>query len=167
MTSVSEKEDKFISGWTKCKLPEFCYLEMGQSPPSNTYNSNGIGLPFYQGKSEFGSLYPTPEKYCSAPNKIAKKGDILLSVRAPVGPTNMSPHEACIGRGLAAIRPLDSVQPKFVLFLFRNLEKQIEGKGTGTTLKAITKDFLTNLELKVPPLAEQHRIVDKIEELFS
>ncbi|WOB45251.1 restriction endonuclease [Thermoleptolyngbya oregonensis NK1-22] len=167
MKSGAEKEEAVPCGWTKCKLPEFCYLEMGQSPPSDTYNSDGIGLPFYQGKSEFGDLYPNPEKYCSAPNKIAKKGDILLSIRAPVGPTNLSPHEACIGRGLAAIRPPDSVQSKFLLFLFRSLEKRIEGEGTGTTFKAITKDFLVNLELKIPPLAEQYRIVEKIEELFS
>lgn len=155
------------SDWVTCLLLDFCDLEMGQSPNSSTYNSQGIGIPFYQGKSEFGSVYPTPQKYCSQPNKIALPGDTLLSVRAPVGPTNLCPHKACIGRGLAAIRPLDAVDPKFVLYLFRNLEKEIAGQGTGTTFKAITKDFLVNLPLKVPPLAEQQRIVDKIEELFS
>lgn len=155
------------SGWATCLLPDFCDLEMGQSPNSSTYNSQGVGIPFYQGKSEFGAVYPKPEKYCSQPNKIALPGDTLLSVRAPVGPTNLCPHKACIGRGLAAIRPLDAVDPKFVLYLFRSLEKEIAGKGTGTTFKAITKDFLVNLPLKVPPLAEQQRIVDKIEELFS
>ncbi len=166
MSDVNENSEIPV-GWAKVKLPEFCYLEMGQSPPSDTYNSDGVGLPFYQGKTEFGVLYPTPEKYCSAPNKIATTGDTLLSVRAPVGPTNLCAHKSCIGRGLAAIRPQDAVHPKFILFLFRGLEKTIADQGTGTTFSAITKEFLVNLEITVPPLNEQHRIVAKIEELFS
>jgi len=66
-------------GWQKCTLPDFCDLIMGQSPPSSTYNTQNTGLPFYQGKSEFDFIYPTPKKYCSVPNKIAEQGDILLS----------------------------------------------------------------------------------------
>ncbi len=154
-------------GWTKCKLPEFCELIMGQSPPSDTYNSDQLGIPFYQGKTEFGILYPTPVKYCSKPNKIALSGDILISVRAPVGPTNICPHKACIGRGLAAIRPLGKVQSKFVLFLFRSIEAFLSQQGQGTTFKAITKDFLDNLEIPLPPLNEQNRIVTKLEKLFK
>jgi type I restriction enzyme S subunit len=164
---VKQSTNLLSSGWATCILSDFCDLEMGQSPNSSTYNSQGVGIPFYQGKSEFGAVYPKPEKYCSQPNKIALPGDTLISVRAPVGPTNLCPHKACIGRGLAAIRPLDEVKPKFVLHLFRNLEKKIAGKGTGTTFQAITKDVLVNLRLHVPPIAEQQRIVDKIEELFS
>ena len=155
------------SGWHKCKLLDFCELIMGQSPPSSSYNMNKDGLPFYQGKAEFGDIYPNPVKYCNRPNKIAEKGDLLLSVRAPVGPTNLCPHQACIGRGLAAIRPSDGITSKFLLFLFRNFEPTISKRGTGTTFKAITKDFLTGLKVDLPPLPEQHRIVAKIEELFS
>ena len=140
---------------------------MGQSPPSSTYNTQKIGLPFYQGKSEFGHIYPNPQKYCSKPNKIAEKGDILLSVRAPVGATNVCLEKSCIGRGLAALRPLENSSTKFIFFLFRYLEPILAKAGTGTTFKAINKDFLCQLELNVPPLPEQHRIVEKIEELFS
>jgi len=140
---------------------------MGQSPPSSTYNTQKIGLPFYQGKSEFGHIYPNPQKYCSKPNKIAEKGDILLSVRAPVGATNVCLEKSCIGRGLTALRPLENSSTKFIFFLFRYLEPILAKAGTGTTFKAINKDFLCQLELNVPPLPEQHRIVEKIEELFS
>jgi len=167
MEKWKRQMEELPKGWVKCSLPESCDLIMGQSPPSSTYNTNGIGLPFYQGKTEFGELYPTPEKYCSEPNKIAEKGDILISIRAPVGPTNISPHQSCIGRGLTAIRPLNKIKSKFILYLFRNIEPIISKQGTGTTFKAITKDFLTDLELNLPPLPEQHRIVAKIEELFS
>ena len=154
-------------GWQKCVLLDFCDLVMGQSPPSATYNTQNKGLPFYQGKAEFGLLYPTPEKSCSAPNKIAEQGDILLSVRAPVGPTNLAPHKCCIGRGLSAIRPLGNIEKKFVLFLFRSLEHDLSKEGAGTTFKAITKDFLVNLQVNLPPFNEQQRIVSKLEELLS
>lgn len=80
------------SSWTK--LGEISEIILGQSPPSSTYNENGSGVPFYQGKLEFGDIYPTPQKWCSAPKKIAEKGDVLISVRAPVGPTNICPERS-------------------------------------------------------------------------
>ena len=167
MTEAIGEVRELPKGWIECKLPEFCDLIMGQSPPSETYNTDGNGLPFYQGKTEFGAIYSVPKKYCSEPGKIAQQGDILLSVRAPVGPTNICPHRACIGRGLAAIRSLEEVKPKFVFYLFRSLEQFISKQGTGTTFKAITKDFLEDLKVTIAPIDEQKRIVEKIEELFS
>ena len=140
---------------------------MGQSPPSSTYNRSGDGLPFFQGKAEFGDLYPTVNLYCSQPNKIAKQNATLLSVRAPVGPTNIAQQDCCIGRGLSAIHPYGGITPKFLLYLFRSIEPEISGKGTGSTFKAITKSFVEGLRFGLPPLPEQHRIVAKIEELFS
>ena len=105
--------------------------------------------------------------YCSQPNKIAKQNATLLSVRAPVGPTNLAQQDCCIGRGLAAIHPCGGIAPKFLLYLFRSIEPEISGKGTGSTFKAITKSFVEGLHFGLPPLNEQHRIVAKIEELFS
>ena len=140
---------------------------MGQSPPSSTYNHSGDGLPFFQGKAEFGDLYPTVNMYCTQPNKVAKQNATLLSVRAPVGPTNLAQQDCCIGRGLAAIHPCGGITPKFLLYLFRSIEPEISGKGTGSTFKAITKSFVESLDFGLPPLPEQHRIVAKIEELFS
>ena len=160
-------ENMESKGWQRCVLPDFTCIVMGQSPSSKTYNHSGDGLPFFQGKAGFGDLYPTINMYCSQPNKIAKQGATLLSVRAPVGPTNLAQHKCCIGRGLAALHPCGGIGPKFLLYLFRSIEPVISGKGTGSTFKAVTKAFVEGLEFNLPPLPEQHRIVAKIEELFS
>ncbi|RKX38626.1 MAG: restriction endonuclease subunit S, partial [Thermotogae bacterium] len=154
-------------GWIWTKLGEVSDIILGQSPPSSTYNTAGRGLPFYQGKLEFGDIYPSPRKWCTSPKKIAEKDDILISVRAPVGPTNICPERSCIGRGLAAIRGLEGISPLFILYLLRNFEDELAGKGTGTTFQAITGNKLKNFEIPLPPLSEQHRIVAKIEELFT
>ena len=102
--------------WTLSTLNEVSDVILGQSPSSETYNMDGKGLPFYQGKAEFGDLYPTPVKWCSKPNKIAESGDILISVRAPVGPTNLCQEKSAIGRGLAALRPKNDMPSKYLLY---------------------------------------------------
>ena len=149
------------------KLQDCATIIAGQSPESKYYNSTGEGIPFFQGKADFGELYPKVRVYCSSPTKIAQYNDILLSVRAPVGPTNLSPGTVCIGRGLAAIRPDDSLDLKYLLYYFRCFETQLSAKGTGTTFKAINQKLIKNLEIPIPPLNEQSRIVAHIEELFS
>lgn len=149
------------------KLQDCATIIAGQSPESKYYNSTGEGIPFFQGKADFGELYPKVRVYCSSPTKIAQYNDILLSVRAPVGPTNLSPGTVCIGRGLAAIRPDDSLDLKYLLYYFRYFETQLSAKGTGTTFKAINQKLIKNLEIPIPPLNEQFRIVARIEELFS
>ena len=105
--------------------------------------------------------------YCTNPIKIAEKNDILLSVRAPVGPTNLSPGKVCIGRGLTAIRPNDKIRLKYLLYFFRYFETQLQRQGTGTTFKAITQNVIKNIKIPVPSLPEQEKIVARIEELFS
>ena len=149
------------------KLKDCCTIIAGQSPESKYYNTNGVGIPFFQGKADFGALYPNIRTYCSQPTKIAEKDDILLSVRAPVGPTNLSPGKVCIGRGLTAIRPGSSICLKYLLYFFRYYEAQLRKSGTGTTFKAITQNVIKNIEVPVPSLDEQERTVSKIEELFS
>lgn len=131
---------------------------MGQSPPSSTYNTDGVGLPFFQGKAEFGEVYPTATRWCSNPIKRAREGDILVSVRAPVGDVNMASSECCIGRGLAAIRPKGELD-RFYLFNYLKLSKQrLAGEGTGTTFKEITKSKLGDYKIPLPPLSEQRKI---------
>jgi len=154
------------NGWALTSIQDIADVIMGQSPPSDTYNKDEIGIPFFQGKAEFSELHPIVDKWCSKPNKIAKNNDILLSVRAPVGATNLADRKCCIGRGLAAIRyPHDY---KFLYhYYFCSIEEELDKKGTGTTFKAISGDVIRNTKLHLPPLPEQHRIVAKIEELFS
>ena len=161
--SLSELPD----GWVWTTLEAISEIILGQSPPSSTYNADGKGLPFYQGKLEFGETYPTPQKWCTAPKKNAEKGDVFISVRAPVGPTNLCSEKSCIGRGLAAIRGLSGIEPFFILYLIRAYKDELAGKGVGTTFNAITGNQLKTFEIPLPPLPEQHRIVAKIEELFA
>lgn len=139
------------------RLVEVAKLNMGQSPPSSSYNDIGEGLPFYQGKTDFGFINPVPRKYCNEPSKIADKGDILISVRAPVGPVNIANDKCCIGRGLAAIKASTADQ----LFLYFNLiyqESFIASLGTGSTFKAINKSQLENVLIPNIPLLEQRKI---------
>lgn len=149
------------------KLKDCAVIIAGQSPESKYYNTAGDGIPFFQGKADFGDLYPTVRVYCSQPLKIAEKNDILLSVRAPVGPTNLSPGKVCIGRGLAAIRPSEDIDVQYLLYFFKYFEAQLASKGTGTTFKSITQALIKNLDIPVPPLSEQEKIVAHIEKLFS
>ncbi|NIF34374.1 type I restriction endonuclease subunit S [Enterobacter sp. Cy-643] len=165
--AINLGKNELPNQWIISELPEFTHIVMGQSPSSETYNFDGIGLPFFQGKAEFGTIYPTISKYCSVPNKIADEGATLLSVRAPVGPTNLANIRCCIGRGLAAIHPMGGMDPKFILLLFRSIEPNLSGEGTGSTFSAITKTFVDDLKFAIPPINEQKRIVAKIEELFS
>lgn len=149
------------------KLQDCATIIAGQSPESKYYNTVGDGIPFFQGKADFGELYPSARVYCTNPTKIAQYNDILLSVRAPVRPTNLSPGKVCIGRGLAAIRPDSSLNLKYLLYYFRYFESQLSSKGTGTTFKAITQKTIKNLDVPAPPMEEQVKIVARIDELFS
>ena len=159
--------DDLPQGWVEVPLSRIAALNMGQSPPSSTYNTTGQGLPFFQGKAEFGDLYPTPEKFCSHPNKIAECGDILISVRAPVGPTNLCRERSCIGRGLAAIRPHDGIPSHYVLFYFRSIEPWLTTQGTGSTFTQISRADLEEINVCLAPLDEQRRIVAKLEKLLA
>ncbi|MHB8165283.1 MAG: restriction endonuclease subunit S [Sulfuricella sp.] len=140
-------------------------LLMGQSPPSESYNSEGEGLPFFQGKAEFGTTHPKPKKWCSTPLRIAALDDVLMSVRAPVGPTNLADQSCCIGRGLAAIRCKTSISPRFLLYALRYIEEEIAASvaGHGGGFTAIKRERLEEVEIPVPPLHEQERIVARID----
>ncbi len=150
--------------WKWVKFGEACNIIMGQSPPSTSYNTNSIGLPFFQGKAEFTELYPIVEKWCDAPNKIAEPNDILLSVRAPVGTTNIANLKCCIGRGLAAIRYENY---KYAFYFLRSRQQELDSKGTGTTFRAISGETIRETLFPLPPKPTQQAIVSKIEELFS
>jgi len=163
---MKEQKYKYLlpKDWKWVKLGEECNIIMGQSPPSISYNSDGIGMPFFQGKAEFTELHPIVEKWCDAPNKIAEPNDILLSVRAPVGTTNIANQKCCIGRGLAGIRYENY---KYVFYFLRSIQQELDSKGTGTTFRAISGETIRETLFPLPPKPTQQSIVSKIEELFS
>lgn len=136
---------------------------MGQSPSSNSYNTSGDGLPFYQGNADFGEENPIPRSWCTEPKKIAEKGDILISVRAPIGAINIADEKCCIGRGVAAIRPNQEVMsPDFLqhqLFASRN---KLEAMGTGSTFKAIGKKTLSDFPVVIYPKNTQEAIAQQL-----
>ncbi len=140
------------------ELSTICTIIAGQSPPSSTYNQQGEGFPFFQGKADFGELYPTVRYWCNAPKKTSEPNDILFSLRAPVGPTNINNIKACIGRGLAAIRCSKEIELKYLLHYLRKNEKRIESLGSGSTFKAITIGTLKELKIPLPPLPQQKKI---------
>lgn len=146
------------------RLGEVCDIIAGQSPPGDTYRDEPSGLPFFQGKADFGSLHPVPRTWCVVPSKVAEPGDILISVRAPVGPTNVANTRCCIGRGLAAIRPRSGMDRDYVLFALRHFEDDLAALGSGSTFSAIGRRELESLVLPVPPLLEQKRIAAALRE---
>jgi len=139
-------------------LSEVAKIIMGQSPPSSTYNVDGNGLPFFQGKADFGEIYPRPRVYCSEPIRIAEPGDVLITVRAPVGPTNLNPERSCIGRGLSAIRVGTNIERNYLFYFLRYYEPELAKAGTGSTFAAISREGLETIKLPLPPLPEQQRI---------
>jgi len=115
------------------QLGEVAEIIMGQSPPGETYNEHGDGLPFFQGVADFNYRHPTPRVFCTAPARIAVPGDILLSVRAPIGRVNVADRRCAIGRGLSIIRPKTWGDGRYLEFALRMLEttwQAIEGSGS-------------------------------------
>jgi type I restriction enzyme S subunit len=155
------------AGWTLARLEQCCEVILGQSPPSDTYNESGVGLPFFQGKAEFGPMHPVAMKWCSAPTKVAQPDDVLVSVRAPVGPTNIANLDCGIGRGLAALRPRPHVRPKWVLYGVRATEQRLRSRATGSTFEAVSGSQLRAHTLPLPLLDEQDRIIAEIEKQFT
>ncbi len=164
---TTEKIPSLPSGWRLVRLDRVCEIIAGQSPPGDTYRNSPVGLPFFQGKADFGLRHPIARVWCTAPTKIAKPGDILISVRAPVGPTNVADAECCIGRGLAAIRPGNDASGDFVLAALRYKERELVCLANGSTFTAITREHLASFQLPLPPLPEQKRIVAKLSEQMA
>ena len=138
-------------GWKAGTVVEGFNLTMGQSPPGDTYNEEGNGLPFYQGRTDFGFRFPTRRIYCTAPTRYAKPGDTLVSVRAPVGDINMANEECCIGRGVAAVRH-KSGATSFTYHSMANLYPDFARfEAEGTVFGSINKDSFEKLRFVIPP----------------
>ena len=144
-------------------LTEYCTLNMGQSPDSKTYNTQGNGLPFYQGNADFGETNPITRVWCSAPVKVAEEGDILISVRAPIGAMNMAVERCCIGRGLAALTPIrNKCSKQFLYYALQSKVDSLIAQGTGSTFKAISKKVLEATCIPAYSTIEQEQIAETI-----
>ena len=163
MVYNKELKREIPEGWEVNNLSDIANIAMGQSPAGSSYNDNGIGTMFFQGSTDFGWRYPTIRQYTTAPSRFAKAGDILLSVRAPVGTINIADNNCCIGRGLAALNSKDG----FTSYLFYVMEyfKRIFDyrNSAGTTFGAITKDDLYTLKVIKP----QNELLEKYDKVVS
>jgi len=145
---------------SKCNLSKVAEITMGQSPKSSTYNNQGVGLPFYQGKTEFTDKYIKTRIYCSEPKKLAEPEDVLMSVRAPVGSVNITLSKACIGRGLAAIRGKKGLASnEFLFYALKAIEEEIASQGQGSTFKAINKKHLYDLQVPEANIRLQNEFI--------
>lgn len=144
----------------KVPLDQLATIVMGQSPSSDSYNTDGVGVPFYQGSGEFTDKYVGEGMYCTAPTRMAKAGDVLMSVRAPVGTVNITQKDCCIGRGLAAIRSKVSAEyNEYFLYAFRAMADVLNSMGHGSTVLAINKNELHGLLMPNASLPEQMSFV--------
>lgn len=136
--------------WNNGILSNIANITMGQSPDGSSYNENGNGTIFYQGSTDFGIRFPSIRKYTTAPSRFAKKGDILMSVRAPVGAMNIANNDCCIGRGLTSLSSKVG-STTHLYYILDDLRMKFENiNSAGTTFGALTKDGLYGLPVVVP-----------------
>ncbi len=150
-------------GWRKVKLKEEFNLVMGQSPPGESYNEIGEGSVFYQGRTDFSFRFPENRMYTSAPKRMAKKLDTLVSVRAPVGDINMASEHCCIGRGLSSVRHLSAAY-SYTYYSMKNIENTFKGyEGEGTVFGSINKSNFENIGM----IAPSQCVVDNFEKTVN
>ena len=169
MVYNEELKREVPEGWEDKELSDIANITMGQSPSGSSYNDNGIGEIFFQGSTDFGWRYPTIRQYTSEPNRMAIAGDILLSVRAPVGTLNIADNNCCIGRGLAALNSKEGYDS--YLYYVMEYFKQIFDyrNSSGTTFGSINKDDLFSLKLVYPKrviLKKYNNIVSKYNQMI-
>lgn len=156
-----------LEKWEEKTLGEVCTITAGQSPESQFYNTEGNGLPFYQGKKEFTNKYiGAPTVWTTKITKEALAGDILMSVRAPVGSINYATQKCCIGRGLASIRKSEKISNDFLFYYLLSMQEEIGGHD-GAVFNSISRNEIATLKIKLPLLSEQQRIVGILDEVFE
>jgi len=146
--------------WEVTTVGDTTHINLGQSPKSKYYNEEGDGLVFHQGVSTYGWRFPVHERYCSKEKRVANEGDILISVRAPVGRLNIADRKLIIGRGLTALRREDGNQ-SFLFYFLKEFFDEENKIGSGTIFNSITKKVLNQLEMIGPP----QKVVDEFESI--
>lgn len=150
--------DKKPLSWKVTRLKLETIMNMGQSPNSDDYNIEGDGLAFLQGNAEFGKIHPIEKQYCPVAKKVANPGDILFSVRAPVGAINFADKKYGIGRGLCSIAASANVVSPFLWWLLPAYKYQLDAIATGSTFEAVSAEQLGNLSIALPSVSEQRQI---------
>ena len=149
--------------WREGTLSDIATITMGQSPEGSSYNEDGIGTVFYQGRAEFGSRFPTRRLFTTQPKRMAAKGDVLMSVRAPVGDVNVAYESCCLGRGLSGIQSNNSC-PSFILYTMFALKQQLDMfNGEGTVFGSINKNDMATLPVLIP----SDKVLRQFEELVN
>ena len=152
--------------WSWTRLGDVTEIIMGQSPEGSSVSENK-GIEFHQGKIYFtDKIIKDTVQRCSKPKKIAPADSVLLCVRAPVGIVNMTNRDICIGRGLACIKGLRGIYIEYLFNYLRTMRKYYHDRSTGSTFKAINQDIIKESILPLPPLAEQKRIVERLDQLL-
>lgn len=151
--------------WEVVRLGEVVDITMGQSPPSESYNMEGKGMPFLQGKQEFESKHPVEVKYTTKPLKIAFENSLLISVRAPVGDVNIANKTYCIGRGLASLSAKKGIIALFLYYLMTFQKSNVEAIGEGSTFQAIARSQIFNFKIPLPLPCEQQRIASILSQI--
>ena len=142
------------SNVTSGTLSDIAVITMGQSPSGSSYNEDGVGEVFYQGRAEFGFRFPKRRLFTTEPKRMAEAGDVLLSVRAPVGDLNIAYERCCIGRGLGAIHSKTG-HSSFILYTMFALRSQLDVfNGEGTVFGSINRDALNAIPIDIPPVTE-------------
>lgn len=157
--------EELPEGWKKDTLGKHSKITMGQSPNSEDCNESGKGYPFLQGNADFGTLYPNPVFYCTKTQKIAKKEEILVSVRAPVGDLNIANQDYCIGRGLCSIRENKNMDRNFVYYSLVLFKGRLLNRMQGTTFEAVNSNDLFFWEINIPEKKEQERISKRLKSI--
>jgi type I restriction enzyme, S subunit len=153
-------------GWVKTRLESIANIEMGQSPSGSATNTDQVGFPLIGGASDFQNGEIVPSRYTSKPTKLSKAGDLILCIRATIGKLAISNGELCLGRGVAGLRPV-AIHPSLLAYFLRHEVDALNEAGTGTTFRQIDKATLSSWSVPLPPLAEQRRIVAKLDRLFA
>ena len=153
--------------WKEGVLSDIADITMGQSPRGESYNTQGEGVIFYQGCSDFGDRFPSVRMFTTEPARYAVPNSILMSVRAPVGTMNVALEECCIGRGLASLKEKNSYD-SFLLYLLESLQNVFDSyNGDGTVFGSINKKSIGNIKIVIPSIKvveSFHKMVSPLDE---
>ena len=150
----------------KCKLEEIVDVTMGQSPKSEYYNTEKNGYPFLQGNRTFGFKYPTFDTYTTVMTKFAKAGDVIMSVRAPVGALNITPVDMCLGRGVCSLRMKNKNQ-SFLFYMMKYYVSHLIKKESGTVFGSVNRNDINGLEVDIPENVEEQKKIARYLEMID